>query len=389
VVSGTNPINLHFPGGLIRQLEVDGPYQVEALSLSDGSGTTLDYMALAHVTGPYSHTQFAMPLVVLTDHYRDYPADTNADAIPDVLKVDIGLLPGNNGVVIAQAQLADKNGAEIGWSSASVPVTNSVPATVTLVYSASQILTHGVDGPYLVRNLLVYHAGDPTQDVTVDLAHITAPYNHTNLQPLFIIGPPASVAVQIQPTTLPADGVSQAAVLVTVKDGSGNTIPNQLVNLVASSGSLAPSSAKTDINGTITVSLTASTAAGTGVVTASIGALSGNGSITFVPGAPAELTLVVNPTQVSADGASVISVTALVKDAYGNNVSGQAVSFSASAGTIGTSATTNGAGAAATQLVAPASKTTASVTASVGGLAQSAQVEFRDEEIFMPHLERQ
>jgi adhesin/invasin len=96
--------------------------------------------------------------------------------------------------------------------------------------------------------------------------------------------------------------------------------------------------------------------------------------------------LIVNPTKVSADGSSTISVTAIVRDEFGNTVAGQQVTFSATAGTIGDTAQTDSNGSAVTQLVAPKTQGTANVTASVGGLVQSAQVEFEKAQIFIPNL---
>lgn len=367
---------LNFPGGLIRTLQVDGPYQVSALSLLDESGTTIDYQALAFTTAVYSHTAFAPPLVLLTDHYRDYAQDTNSDSVLDTLKVEVGLLPGNNGVVIAQGQLTDKSGNEIAWADGNVAVTAGTPATVTLAFSGTDILAHGQDGPYLLHNLLVYHTGDASQEISVADVHVTAPYNRTTLQPKVIIGPPATVTVQVEPATLPADGASTSTVVVTVADASGNVIPNQVVQLSSSKGTVSPISAKTGINGTITADLVASTLAGSGMVTATVGGVTGNTTVTFLPGAPAEITLLVNPTQVLADGSTAISVVAVVKDQYGNSIAGQQVDFAATAGTIGTSSQTNTSGSATTELIAPRTSGTASVTASVGPIVESAQVQF-------------
>jgi hypothetical protein len=386
LTSTTKLINLDFPGGLMRTLQADGPYRVESVSLLDEFGTTIDYLALAATTQPYSHTDFALPLVVLTGQYRDYAVDTGGSADADVLKIDVGLTPGNNGFVIAQGELTDKEGNNIAWVNSSVAVSAEVPATVTLVFSGTDILSYGVDGPYLLRNLLLYHTGDPKQDVTVSDAYITAPYDHTTLQPKFVIGAAAAVDVQVQPSTLPADGASSAAVVVAVEDADGHAIPNQVVQLASSKGSLSSSSATTGIDGTVAVSLTASTIAGGGVISASVGTVSDSANVTFLPGAPADLTLIVNPTKVSADGSSTISVTAIVRDEFGNTVAGQQVTFSATAGTIGDTAQTDSNGSAVTQLVAPKTQGTANVTASVGGLVQSAQVEFEKAQIFIPNL---
>ena len=176
-----NPLALDFPGGQIRQHGVGGPYRVTQVILT-AAGDVIDQQALAATTQPYVANAFAYPLVALGGNFRDAAVDADNDGQNDYLGVAVPIQPGSSGVVIVQGRLADKSGGDIQWAETDAAVTAGVMQTVTLPFSATEILAHGVDGPYELRNVLIYNTGDPSQAVTDLQAYVTAGYRHTDLR---------------------------------------------------------------------------------------------------------------------------------------------------------------------------------------------------------------
>ena len=381
-------VTLDFPGGAIRQHGVNGPYQLTQVILTTQAGEVIDQQSFAATTKPYTVTAFALPLVTLSGDFHDAAVDVDNDNQKDYLNVTVPIQPGNNGVVIAQGRLVDKNGQEIQWVETNLAVTAGVVQTVTLPFSATQILSHGVDGPYVLKNVLIYHTGDPNQAITDLPAYVTAGYRHTDLS--LFIGAAATLAVNAAPNQIIADGSSTSAITVVVKDANGNLVPNQVVNFTTTLGQLAASSGKTDLNGQVSVNLLAPTTVGNATVTASVGNINQTATVTFIAGSPAFITTVITPTTLAADGKSVATVRVSVTDAFGNPVAGQVVNFISSLGSISGSAQTDANGVAIAPLTASATPGVAQVTASLGGLQAKANVTFTQAgaRLYLPIIKR-
>ena len=120
----------------------------------------------------------------------------------------------------------------------------------------------------------------------------------------------ASVEIQPQQTRLVADGQSFTRVTITARDRLGNPTPNQTVAL-----SISPAQGRfedlsgnpitrvsTGTTGMAEVIYRSGTRAGSVTLTAAIGAISGQAFITLVPGSPATVELVADPSIAKADG---------------------------------------------------------------------------------------
>ncbi len=143
--------------------------------------------------------------------------------------------------------------------------------------------------------------------------------------------PDASTSdVAASPTTLAAGGTCQ--ITVTVRDAYGNPVPSVTVTLEASgAASTLTQPAATGADGTATGSITA-TLAGARTITGRLPggiAITTTATVTFIagPASAAYSTLVASPTSAPDDGTPV-SLTATVKDAYGNPISGATVTLS-------------------------------------------------------------
>jgi hypothetical protein len=184
LLAGINAISLDFPGGAINGHGVNGPYQVASVALLDANGTIVDYQQLAHTTQAYGYTSFSPQLVSLAGNYRDQGRDTDGNGLYDYLDVDISVIPGESGIIVAQGRLVDSLGQTIEWVESNTEMSAGVVQTVTLSFTGQLILANGRDGPFELRDLLVYHTGDPGQGAFVSQAYTTASYSYLDFERL-------------------------------------------------------------------------------------------------------------------------------------------------------------------------------------------------------------
>ncbi len=143
------------------------------------------------------------------------------------------------------------------------------------------------------------------------------------------------VAVTSSATQISADGTTTATITATAKDANNVVVSGASIAFTTSAGTLTAASSTTDVNGQATATIAAGSAAvGTTIkVTASSGSGSGNVSVTVV-GTQQTLSLTTSTPQISSDGTQTATLTALVRDANNNLISGVPVTFSATSGGI-------------------------------------------------------
>ena len=148
-----------------------------------------------------------------------------------------------------------------------------------------------------------------------------------------VVPGPASASQSSVGTTSPsvtADGTSTATCTVTLRDANGNRIPGAPVGLAKTYGPGSPTilptpatPATTDANGESVFTIT-STTAGVDVFTATSlrepAVIDPTATVTFTPGAPAQLTFGVQPSSAVAGQAIHPAVTIEIRDAFGNLV---------------------------------------------------------------------
>ncbi|WP_449603193.1 invasin domain 3-containing protein [Paenibacillus sp. Marseille-Q9583] len=185
---------------------------------------------------------------------------------------------------------------------------------------------------------------------------------------------PALSEISSADSILVADGMSQTAVTVKLKDAQGNALTAGGATVIITSTSGTVSAVTDNHNGTYTATLTAPVTVGTATVGASVGgnALSSKATVQFVPGAPSSTnsTLGVGNSLLTADGTSQTIVTVKLKDTHGNALTagGAVVLITSTLGTV-SAVTDNQNGTYTVTLTAPVAVGTATVRASVGGSA--------------------
>ncbi len=146
-----------------------------------------------------------------------------------------------------------------------------------------------------------------------------------------------------------ADGKEAISYTLTLKTTDGKPLSGKNVTFTTTAGQLSQTQGTTNQNGQLSVQLT-STRAGQAVVNASVdGSVISAAPVTFER--ILDSTIVVNKTSAVADGQDSIILTAVIRDAAGIPVAGQAVTWHTDRGQFSQQdAVTNAAGAASASL---------------------------------------
>ncbi len=148
----TNNITLLFDGEIIRNKEIDGPYQLR-LELWDADDWSLLDVIDSFDTPAYSYENFQAPAAAFVDdNITDWGNDTDDDGFYDYLEVNVSVNVGTNGTYEISGDLhQDLNGwTWLGWTNQEEDLVAG-ESTVKLLFSGSQIRNKGVNGPYKIR----------------------------------------------------------------------------------------------------------------------------------------------------------------------------------------------------------------------------------------------
>ncbi len=172
-------------------------------------------------------------------------------------------------------------------------------------------------------------------------------------------GPADSVTLSTGATDIVADGASQARIKAEIVDSDGNPVANgTTVTFTTTAGSFSPltTTTATTTNGVASVYLTSTTRVGSATITATVGGVSNSTTVTFIPGAPAQVNVTATPTNLTADGTSTSTIGIIVLDANNNPVAdGETVSFSVEFGSLDSLTASTTAGMASVIYTAPTS----------------------------------
>ncbi len=190
------------------------------------------------------------------------------------------------------------------------------------------------------------------------------------------LGPPTSIALQLSPTTIVADGVATTTATATVTDALAMPVPGETITFTPSGGqSVGP--VTDNGNGTYTTTITSTTTAGTATITATDAAASLTSppqKLTQKPGAATNISLQLSPTTIIADGVSTSTATGTVTDRSGNPVTGGAITFTSTDSSETISSTTdNGNGTYTATITSSTTAGQASITATVAGITSAPQ----------------
>lgn len=159
LLPGTQDVRLWFDGSSIFRSGIDGPYRLSLVQVAEETpkGDVLPVVEAPDVytTAAYSFRKFERSAIFIPGTGSDIGLDGNNNGLSDSLKVslDVDLLVA--GSYQWTARLVDKNDREIGFASHS-GFLNSGPGLIVLTFNGAQIGKNGVDGPYSVKDLLIF-----------------------------------------------------------------------------------------------------------------------------------------------------------------------------------------------------------------------------------------
>lgn len=182
----------------------------------------------------------------------------------------------------------------------------------------------------------------------------------------------ASVDVSASAATL-GDGESTVTITAIVKNSSNVGMANTAVVWSTTAGSLTGASTTTDENGRAEATFSATDrSAATATIKATSGAA--NGSVQVALQSTRTVVITPSKTEVGTDG-DTVTLSAIVKDANNVAISGAAVSWSVTAGSLSGQASVTNASGVATAVYSPGSTfTTPTATVTVRSGASSASV---------------
>ncbi len=224
-------------------------------------------------------------------------------------------------------------------------------------------------------------AGGVSQSVTVAFAITIEP----------VVG---TIALNANPTVIPANGTSSTTINAIINDTTGTPMPQgQTVVFTTTLGTFADGSTRYELNtgddtGTIITSLNAGTVPGFAIVTATAGGISQSVVVTLAStdaSAVGNILIDADPTEIFANGGSSSRLSITINDTAGNPVlAGHPVYVATDLGTFSNGArsielaTTDDSGQLITSLNAGVTPGFALVTVTSGGISQSVVVTISD-----------
>ncbi len=198
---GSNNVELKFNGETIFNNRVDGPYKLKTLRLAEEDDVSLalvDERSNVHQTAAYSFRAFQHSRLNLTGAGSSEGVDINGNGRFDLLNVSIGVEVVNSGFYQWSARLTDSNGVEIDFAASSGFFTAGAN-TLRLTFDGELIGQHGVNGPYFVRGLLLFGAGD---SLVVSNAFTTNAFLASQFEGFVADATPPTLVVTVSPSSL-------------------------------------------------------------------------------------------------------------------------------------------------------------------------------------------
>ncbi|MDZ7699068.1 MAG: invasin domain 3-containing protein [Deltaproteobacteria bacterium] len=192
---------------------------------------------------------------------------------------------------------------------------------------------------------------------------------------------PDAISVGATPAQIYANGENFTTIEATVTDKNGNKAADgTVVSFSATLGTIDATAETVDGIASATLTSTSSPTSVVSTVTAKVGTLSDSTTVTFVGVTLTDMQAV--PATIFANGTDTSEISVRIRDANGLAVVGETITFTATLGSIQTeTVATNSEGIAKTNLIAPTTAGTATITAKYGLITATTQVTFTDEPV--------
>lgn len=217
--AGPGSVPIDFEAAAFLALGEDGPYDVAALELVFlGSQAAVPAHRLLDLgpTQAYLLSQFQRPDLQLTGGVTDQAFDDDGNGLFDRLVVDVEVDVLRAGFYTWSYKLTGADGTEIDFGSASGSLAAGV-GNLRLTFSGEAIGASGIDGPYPLRDLLLFGSG---ANLVATDAGATQAYLASQFEGFVGDVTPPTLSVELDPTVLwpPNHKLVEVSATITVTD---------------------------------------------------------------------------------------------------------------------------------------------------------------------------
>ncbi|MGE5430368.1 MAG: T9SS type A sorting domain-containing protein [Syntrophomonadaceae bacterium] len=232
VTKGYSLVLLNFPGTAIGRSKTDGPYKISYAVIQDTMLNPVYTGFNLYTTDKYTSDQFEQPrgkVIQSTGVYSEKLIDADNNGLTDSLEIDVEVIPLEAGYIIAMGQLKSSDGERICWTSGRELLPANEKGNVKLKFDGRMIYGNLSDGPFDLKNLLIYHSGLPEETISIENAYKTSDYKYLNFEKACVVtgkvtdingNPVAGALLSIQDTTFDYSEPTGKYHLVMFSDGT-------------------------------------------------------------------------------------------------------------------------------------------------------------------------
>jgi hypothetical protein len=171
---GSQAVTLRFDGKRIYESRKNGPYTLKVLRLAEEDVTLLPLaeLANAYTTTAYNFNQFEHDPISVLRTGIDSGIDSNGNGLFDLLRVELDADIDTAGFYEWSARLVAPDGSEVGFV-ANTGLLAAGRNALRFEYDGKRIGASALDGPYTVRDLLIFGSSAST---VVFTAYTTSGY---------------------------------------------------------------------------------------------------------------------------------------------------------------------------------------------------------------------
>jgi len=187
---GANFFSFNFPGTDINKSQLNGPYKIGYTVITDDSANLIFSKTDIYTTQNYNASQFEeskSQIISSTGIYSESSIDNDANGLIDTLVVEVEVTSRDSGNVVAIGRLVDSENETILWSSTTEFLHENSPQFLHLKFDAKYIYGGMVGGPYQLKDLQIYHVGDPSQTVDIQSPYTTQNYKYIDFEKTEVI----------------------------------------------------------------------------------------------------------------------------------------------------------------------------------------------------------
>ncbi|MCU7513908.1 MAG: T9SS type A sorting domain-containing protein [Ignavibacteria bacterium] len=189
-IKGYSLVRLNFAGTAIAKSKTDGPYKIGYAVILD---TVLNLVSSGfnlYNTQAYTINQFEQPrgkIIQSTGSYTEKLIDTDNNGLTDSLEIDVEVIPLDSGYVVAMGQLMNSEGESVCRASGRDFLPANEKGNVRLKFSGRMLYGNLSDGPYDLKNLLIYHLGIPEESISIENAFKTSDYKYLSFEKASVV----------------------------------------------------------------------------------------------------------------------------------------------------------------------------------------------------------